>query len=56
MFDSKQKKAGEIVATKLEVPVVYLTQLLGLSFGIDRNKLGFNLNLSPVEKIKLGGK
>jgi len=36
MFDSKQKKAGEIVATKLEVPVVYLTQLLGLSFGIDR--------------------
>lgn len=55
MFDSKQKKAGEIVASKLEIPVLYLTQLLGLSFGIDRKKLGLNLNLSPVEKIKIGG-
>ncbi len=56
MFDSKQKKAGETVAAKLDMPVVYLTQLLGLSFGIDRNKLGLNLNLSPVDKIKFGGK
>jgi heterodisulfide reductase subunit B len=54
MFDSKQKKAGEIVASKLDVPVVYLTQLLGLSFGINRKKLGLNLNLSPVEKIISG--
>ena len=51
MFDSKQQKAGETVAAKLEVPVVYLTQLLGLAFGIDAQKLGLNLNLSPVEKI-----
>jgi heterodisulfide reductase subunit B len=55
MFDSKQKKAGETVASKLGIPVLYLTQILGLSFGIDRKKLGLNLNLSPVEKIKIGG-
>jgi heterodisulfide reductase subunit B len=55
MFDSKQKKAGETVASKIEVPVMYLTQIIGLSFGIDRKKLGFNLNLSPVDKIKIGG-
>ena len=55
MFDHRQKKAGETVATKLDIPVVYLTQLLGLSFGIDRKKLGFDLNLSPVEKINIGG-
>jgi heterodisulfide reductase subunit B len=56
MFDSKQKKAGDIVASKLNIPVVYLTQILGLSFGIDSKKLGFDLNLSPTEKIENGGK
>ena len=55
-YDSKQKKAGETVAVKLEVPVFYLTQLIGLSFGISKERLGLELNLSPVEKIKIGGK
>lgn len=55
MFDSKQKKAGDTVATKLDVPVLYLTQILGLSFGIDQKKLGFDLNLSPIGKIIKGG-
>lgn len=54
MFDSKQIKAGETVATKLDVPVLYLTQLLGLAMGISGEKLGLELNLSPVEKIQLG--
>ena len=34
MFDSRQTKAGETVAAKLDVPVLYLTQLLGLAMGI----------------------
>ncbi len=55
-YDAKQTKAGETVAAKLEVPVFYLTQLLGLSFGISKDKLGINLNLSPVGKINVGGK
>jgi heterodisulfide reductase subunit B len=55
-YDSKQSKAGETVAAKLEVPVFYLTQLLGISFGISKDKLGFDLNLSPVDKVNLGGK
>jgi len=54
MFDSKQVKAGETVASKLEVPVVYLTQLLGLAFGVKKEKLGLDLNLSPVYKLKIG--
>jgi len=54
MFDGRQIKAGEIVAAKLEVPVFYLTQLLGLAFGLSAEKLGLDLNLSPVEKLKLG--
>jgi heterodisulfide reductase subunit B len=55
-YDAKQVKAGETVAAKLEVPVLYLTQLLGLSFGISKDKLGLELNLSPVDKLNLGGK
>ena len=54
MFDSKQVKAGETIATKLEIPVVYITQLLGLSYGIKKEKLGLDLNLSPVNKLKIG--
>ncbi|MBN1540447.1 MAG: CoB--CoM heterodisulfide reductase iron-sulfur subunit B family protein [Candidatus Thermoplasmatota archaeon] len=54
MFDSKQKKAGETVGAKLNVPVLYITQLVGLAFGIDPGKLGLELNLSPVDRI-LGG-
>jgi len=55
-YDSKQIKAGETVAAKLEMPVFYLTQLIGLSMGISNDKLGLNLNLSPIDKIKTGGK
>jgi heterodisulfide reductase subunit B len=54
MFDSRQTKAGETVAAKLDVPVLYLTQLLGLAMGISGEKLGLELNLSPVEKLQLG--
>jgi len=53
MFDSKQTKAGETVAAKLDIPVVYLTQLLGLALGLNADKLGLHLNLSPVEKLGL---
>ena len=55
-YDAKQTKAGETVAAKLEVPVLYLTQLLGISMGISKEKLGLDLNLSPVDKLNIGGK
>jgi heterodisulfide reductase subunit B len=51
MFDAKQKDAGTTVGAKLNVPVVYYTQLLGLAFGVDQNKLGLNLNQSPVDQL-----
>jgi heterodisulfide reductase subunit B len=50
-FDARQKKAGETVAEKLSVPVVYLSQLIGLSFGISYDKLGLQLNISPVDAL-----
>lgn len=53
MFDSRQSKAGETVATKLDVPVMYLTQFLGVAFGLNKEKLGLHLNNSPVDKLNL---
>lgn len=54
MFDVRQTKAGETVAAKLDVPVLYLTQLLGLALGVKKEKLGLDLNLSPIDKLELG--
>jgi len=54
-FDARQKKSGETVAAKLHVPVLYITQMIGLALGISHDKLGMNLNASPIDKIKTGG-
>jgi heterodisulfide reductase subunit B len=51
MFDAKQKEAGTTVGAKLNVPVVYYTQLLGLAMGIEEKKLGLDLNQSPVDHL-----
>jgi heterodisulfide reductase subunit B len=51
MFDSKQKDAGTTIGSKLNVPVVYFSQLLGIALGIDEKKLGINLNQSPAEDL-----
>ncbi|MDH7564120.1 MAG: CoB--CoM heterodisulfide reductase iron-sulfur subunit B family protein [Candidatus Bathyarchaeota archaeon] len=51
MYDFKQKDAAATVGVKLEIPVVYYTQLLGLALGIDQEKLGLHLNQSPVDRL-----
>jgi len=52
LFDSRQKNAADTVGEKLEVPVFYLTQLVGLAMDIPPDELGLNLNLSPIDKIE----
>jgi len=51
MFDSRQKDAETTVGGKFRIPVVYLTQLLGLALNIDENKIGLNLNQSPIDQL-----
>ncbi len=51
MFDSKQKDAGTAVGAKLNLPVLYYTQLLGLALDIESEKLGLHLNQSPVDQL-----
>jgi heterodisulfide reductase subunit B len=45
MLDSKQKMAADTIGEKLNMPVFYLTQLIGLAINKKEDKLGLNLNL-----------
>jgi len=51
MLDSKQNAIRVTTQTEINLPVLYYTQLLGLAMGISAEKLGLNLNLSPVGEI-----
>ena len=51
MFDSKQNDAVATTGAKISLPVVYYTQLLGLALGVEQNKLGLQLNQSPVDRL-----
>ncbi len=52
MFDARQKAAGATVGSKLNLPVLYYSQLLGKAMGIEEEKLGLHLNRSPVDKLE----
>ena len=54
MMDNRQQDAATTVAAQFEVPVFYLTQLVGYALGLEPEKLGLMLNSSPVEKIVEG--
>jgi len=51
MFDMRQKSAAATAGVRVSMPVVYYTQLLGLAMGIPQEKLGLNLNRSPVDEF-----
>jgi heterodisulfide reductase subunit B len=51
MFDERQKVVASTIGSKLDLPVLYYTQLLGIAMGIEEEKLGLHLNRSPVDKL-----
>jgi len=51
MFDFRQKDAETTVGAKLNLPVIYYTQLLGLALNIEQEKVGLHLNQSPVSQL-----
>jgi len=51
MFDVRQKSAAATTGAKLNMPIIYYTQLLGLAMGIPQEKLGLNLNRSPIDEF-----
>ena len=58
MLDAKQNAIKASTGQKdLSMPVMYITQVLGLAMGMKVEELGLNLNLSPVgETLKKLGK
>ena len=51
MFDLRQKSAAATTGAKLDLSIVYYTQLLGLAMGIPQEKLGLNLNRSSLDQL-----
>ncbi|MEM2869492.1 MAG: CoB--CoM heterodisulfide reductase iron-sulfur subunit B family protein [Thermoplasmata archaeon] len=50
MLDT-QDICGRTIGAELSLPVIYYTQLLGLAMGLDPDRLGLGMNISPVRKI-----
>ncbi|MBC8521074.1 MAG: CoB--CoM heterodisulfide reductase iron-sulfur subunit B family protein [Methanomicrobia archaeon] len=51
MLDAKQPDIEKALDIKFEMPIVYITQLLGLALGIEPNKLGLNKNVVDTKEI-----
>ena len=51
MLDGKQADIEKALHVKLDMPVVYITQLLGLALGIDAKELGLNKNAVDTKEI-----
>lgn len=52
MYEGQQKAIGKKLDTKLKVPVVYVTQLLGLAMGLQPDEVGLKLNrVKPKELL-----
>lgn len=51
MLDAKQPDIEKALNIKFEMPIVYITQLLGLALGIEPNKLGLNKNIVDTKEI-----
>jgi heterodisulfide reductase subunit B len=51
MLDAKQPDIEKALKLSFEMPVVYITQLLGLALGIEPSKLGFQKNVVSTKKI-----
>ncbi len=57
MYEDNQRKAEEQFETQYGIPVLYYTQLLGLSFGFDANAIGTRFNRVKPQALleKIGG-
>ncbi len=51
MYDSNQKGIESKFETSYNIPVLYLTQLLGIAMGFERKELGLNMNVVKTKKL-----
>ncbi len=50
-LDAKQKAVESKYGIKLEIPVIYFTQLIGLAMGIPKSELGLDKHLVPTDRL-----
>jgi heterodisulfide reductase subunit B len=50
-LDAKQKDIESHFDLKIDIPILYITQLMGIAFGVDPKELGLNRNVVPVNKV-----
>ncbi len=51
MYDSNQKSIEAKFGVNYGLPVLYLTQILGLAMGFERKELGLNMNVVKTKKL-----
>ncbi len=51
MYDGNQKSIEAEYDVSYGLPVLYLTQILGLAMGVDRKSLGLNMNVVKTKKL-----
>ena len=51
MLDGKQADIEKALHVEIDMPVVYITQLLGLALGIDAKELGLNKNAVDTKEL-----
>jgi len=51
MYDSNQKSIESEYDTTYNLPVLYLTQILGIAMGFDRKALGLNMNVVKTKTL-----
>jgi heterodisulfide reductase subunit B len=51
MLDAKQPDIEKALKIKIEMPVIYITQLLGLALDIEPKKLGLDKNIIATKKL-----
>ncbi len=51
MYDGNQKSIEAEYETEYHIPVLYLTQVLGMAMGFDRKALGLNMNVVKTKDL-----
>ena len=51
MYEGQQKAIAKRLESDIKVPVVYLTQVLGLAMGLSPDELGFKLNRVKAKEL-----
>jgi heterodisulfide reductase subunit B len=51
MYDGNQKSIESQFDVTYDLPVLYLTQILGLAMGFDRKALGLNMNVVKTKRL-----